>query len=30
MDRKKMEEDQLRIHGYVLPEHKFVMDNDWN
>ncbi len=29
MDRKKMEEDQLRVHGYVLPEHKFIMDNDW-
>lgn len=29
MDRKTMEENQLRVHGYVLPEHKFVMDNDW-
>ena len=24
-----MEEDQLRVHGYVLPEHKFIMDYDW-
>ena len=24
-----MEDNQLRVHGYVLPEHKFIMDNDW-
>lgn len=29
IDRKTMEENQLKVHGYVLPEHKFIMDHDW-
>ena len=24
-----MEENQLKVHGYVLPEHEFIMDHDW-
>lgn len=29
-NRKALEEKQLKIHGYVLPEHEFIMDHDWD
>lgn len=28
--RSALEKKQLEIHGYVLPEHEFIMDNDWD
>lgn len=30
LTRKALEEKQLKVHGYVLPEHEFIMDHDWN
>ena len=30
LTRKALEEKQLKVHGYVLPEHEFIMDNDWD
>lgn len=29
-DRKTLEENQLKVHGYVLPEHKYIMDHNWD
>jgi alkylhydroperoxidase/carboxymuconolactone decarboxylase family protein YurZ len=29
-DRKTLEDNQLQIHGYVLPEHKYIMDHNWD
>lgn len=30
LDRKALEESQLKVHGYVLPEHKYIMDHNWD
>lgn len=29
-DRKVLEANQLKVHGYVLPEHKYIMDHNWD